>query len=289
MFGYVTPCKMELKIKEYEKIKAYYCGLCKAIKDNFGNLPRLALNYDISFLSIFLDSLEKEKNQYIKKPCILHPFKKRLFIINNAALYYAAFLNVTLVYYNLLDNIKDDNSIKSQLSAKLLKNYFKKIPSQFKYIQQIIIDGLKKHYSIENNYENINNLDELSHPFGELTGNIIMAYNKNASYKEPLYHIGYNLGKWIYIMDAFDDLENDMKKNEFNALNNILNKDNLPYSEFKHKIKDRVDFILVSYSRECAETLKYLPLKKNKGIIYNIFHFGLLEKMEIIFSKMEVD
>jgi hypothetical protein len=50
MFGYVTPCKMELKIKDFEKFKAYYCGLCRTIKKNFGNLPRLALNYDMAFL-----------------------------------------------------------------------------------------------------------------------------------------------------------------------------------------------------------------------------------------------
>ena len=72
MFGYITPCKMELKIKDYEKIKAYYCGLCRNIKYDFGNLPRITLNYDTTFLAIFLDAFSKDKEKYIKKNCIFN-------------------------------------------------------------------------------------------------------------------------------------------------------------------------------------------------------------------------
>src|SRR3712207_3590877 len=83
MFGYVFPNKMELKIKDYEKFKAYYCGLCLSIKKNFGNLPRISLNYDMTFLAILLDSLNNTKINCLKGSCIAHPMKNRLFIINN--------------------------------------------------------------------------------------------------------------------------------------------------------------------------------------------------------------
>lgn len=62
MFGYVFPCKMELKIKDYEKFKSYYCGLCLSLKNNFGNLPRLSLNYDMTFLSILLDDYNDDNS-----------------------------------------------------------------------------------------------------------------------------------------------------------------------------------------------------------------------------------
>ena len=91
MFGYVFPYKMELKIKDYEKFKAYYCGLCLSLKNNFGNLPRLSLNYDMTFLAILLDSLDKTKTHYNNHTCIVHPIKKRIFVVNNKALDYAAF------------------------------------------------------------------------------------------------------------------------------------------------------------------------------------------------------
>ena len=99
MFGYVTPCKMEMKIKDFEKFKAYYCGLCNSIKNTYGQLPRITLNYDMTFLAVLLDSLGDNKSNFTKFSCAIHPLKKRLMINNNLALDYAAFCNTTLAYY----------------------------------------------------------------------------------------------------------------------------------------------------------------------------------------------
>ena len=92
MFGYVTPYKMELKIKDYEMFKAYYCGLCISIKNNFSNLCRMTLNYDMTFLGMLLDSLECSKHKYVVTRCIAHPMKKKPKVIDNKALDYAAFV-----------------------------------------------------------------------------------------------------------------------------------------------------------------------------------------------------
>src|SRR5690242_13659370 len=127
MFGYVTPCKMELKIKDYEKFKSYYCGLCKSIKINIGNIPRAALNYDMTFLAILLDSLDNSKSIYTKQRCAIHPLRKKVILKDNDYLSYAAFCNVILSYYKLLDNINDDNSIKSKIFSLFFKNYLKKV------------------------------------------------------------------------------------------------------------------------------------------------------------------
>ena len=126
MFGYVTPCKMEMKIKDYEKFKAYYCGLCNSIKNNFGNVPRLTLNFDMTFLAILLDSLSENKYNFIKFKCFIHPLKKRIMINNNEAIDYAAFCNVTLAYYKLMDDVYDNKTIKSKVFSMFLKNYLSK-------------------------------------------------------------------------------------------------------------------------------------------------------------------
>lgn len=286
MFGYVIPCKMELKIKDYEKVKAYYCGLCRAIKYNFGNMPRITINYDMTFLAIFLDALDSHKNEYIHSNCILHPFKKRNFIVNNSPLEYASFINVILAYHKLLDDIDDDNSFKSKIFSVLLKGYLKKIPTQYIKTKDHIVKKLEKLYSLEKS-GNVENLDELSHPFGELTAHSILDYYNDEKYQENLYYLGYNLGKWIYIMDAFDDLEKDLNHNKFNGINAVLNKDNLPYNEFRESVESRINFILTSYARECSEILNSLPIEKNDEILYNIFNYGLLEKMDFVFKKEE--
>lgn len=283
MFGYVTPCKMELKIKDYEKFKAYYCGLCRSIKRNFGNVPRLALNYDMTFLAVLLDSLSDEKIKISKELCAVHPTKKRLILVDNSPLDYAAFCNVLLAYYKLLDDTYDDSSKLSKFYSAIFSTYLKKAPVKYKEVESQIENSLKELSILEKNFIN-SSLDELSHPFADLTGHILSSYNKNNV--ENLYWLGYNLGKWIYIIDAFDDLEKDMNSKKFNAVNNIFNTNNLPYSEFKTSIEDRVDFTLVSCAEACIKYLKALPIKKNHELLYNILQFGLMEKMDKVFGRL---
>lgn len=284
MFGYVTPYKMELKIKDYEKIKGYYCGLCKVLKDNYGNIIRISLNYDVVFMAIFLDAFNKDEPQYIKNNCILHPIKKRIFIINNDTLNYAASINIALTYYKILDDIKDENSFRGKSLSPILKRCLKKIPNKYQNVENMIANKLNELYDAESK-SNSSNLDELSHPFGELTALLLTSYVDKKDNYEKIYNLGYNLGRWIYIIDAFDDLEKDIKENKFNAINSVMNRENLPYSQLEGKIKDRINFVLTSYGRECAETLDTLPLYKNQDILYNIFTFGLLEKMDRVFLK----
>ena len=279
---------MELKIKDYEEIKAYYCGLCRSLKYNFGNLPRLTINYDMSFLAIFLDSFNGKQNNYIRKPCILHPIKRRIFVVENSSLEYAAFLNFILSYHKLLDDVTDDNSIKSKVFSSLLKPYFKKVPKNFINIERNISLYLDKLYKMEK-IGDIQNLDELSHPFGELTAYSILAFWNDKKCEENLYNLGYNLGKWIYIIDAYDDLENDLKSNKFNAIDATLNKNNMSYENLVELVEDRIDFVLTSYARECSETLRLLPVEKNYDILYNIFNFGMLEKMDHVFTKRRLE
>ena len=126
MFGYVTPLKPELKIREYEMFRGYYCGVCMHIKDTFGNLPRLTLNYDMAFLGLLLDALHNETPKIDFKRCMAHPLKKKPMIIDNKALEYTAAMNVSLVYYKLIDDVNDDKSIKSKLESTALSPYKRK-------------------------------------------------------------------------------------------------------------------------------------------------------------------
>jgi hypothetical protein len=283
MFGYVTPCKMELKMKDYEKFKTYYCGLCKSIKNNIGNIPRVTLNYDMTFLAILLDSLDSSKSVYTKQRCSIHPLKKKVILKDNDYISYAAFCNVILSYYKLLDNIYDDNSIKSRIFSLLFKRYLKKTPVDLKGHLIYIENTLDKLYKLESNPHG-KSIDHIAHPFSELTAFILSCY-KNVQHKNSLYWLGYNLGKWIYIIDAWDDLEKDMLNNKFNVINSCFNKDNLSYKEFSNTIESRVDFILGTCAAQCAFFLDKLPLKKNKELLYNILHYGLLEKMDKVFKR----
>lgn len=279
MFGYVTPLKPELKIKDYEKFKAYYCGLCLSLKKNYGNIPRLILNYDMTFLAVLLDSIDDKPCTLKQGRCIAHPLNKKHFIVKNTAVDYAAFCNISLVYYKLLDDAEDDKNTASKLKSILLKAYFNKFPKELKTNTNYIKESLLKLHKLENTNSRLS-IDELSHPFSDLTGFIISSYTKNENLKDILYNIGYNLGKWIYIIDAYDDLKNDMEKGKFNAINSSMNIDNLPYEDFSKTISPKISFILTLCGRNCFDYLNKLPMKTNVDILYNILQYGLLDKMK---------
>ena len=129
MFGYVKINKMDLTFREYEHYRGYYCGLCKCLKDNHGEISRLSLNYDITFLALILSAIYRPKSNVIEEGCITNPFKKKKKIINEIT-EYAASMNVLLAYYKLEDNIKDDNRQTYNINK-----------TKIKYIKESIITG----------------------------------------------------------------------------------------------------------------------------------------------------
>lgn len=285
MFGYVTPYIPELKVKDYEKFKAYYCGLCRSIKKNIGNLPRAALNYDMTFLAILLDSLLSNKISYKKVKCLVHPFKKKVMVEDTGPIKYAGFCNIVLSYYKLFDDIKDDSSIKSKFLYPVFKIYMNKLPCEFKPAVNYIKKSLENLSRFENNF-NHNSFDIICHPFSDLTAFILSNYADTTEENTTnLYWLGYNLGKWIYIIDALDDLKKDMSNNKFNPLNACFNNNHLCYDKFYSDIKNRADFLLGTCASQCLEFFSKLNVIKNKELLYNILQYGLLDKMDKVFKR----
>lgn len=291
MFGYVTPLKPELKIREYESFKSYYCGICMHIKDGFGNIPRMSLNYDMTFLGLLLDGLHKEERSFKIQRCIAHPLKKKPMIVNNKALAYAAAMNVSLVYYKLLDDVADDRSMKSKVSSIILSPYKSKFNRNVTIINDIIEENLKKlsYLEVEKRFSSI---DEIAHPFSEIVGKILNLYPEefegdSEEIRGNLYELGYSLGKWIYIIDALDDLKEDMEKNKFNPINYLYNTNNKTYEELMGEIRDRMEFTIFNCGYTCRNALEKLPIKRNKEILENIISLGMMDKYTKITNKCE--
>ena len=291
MFGYVTPLKPELKIREYESFKSYYCGICMHIKDGFGNIPRMSLNYDMTFLGLLLDGLHKEERSFKIQRCIAHPLKKKPMIVNNKALAYAAAMNVSLVYYKLLDDVADDRSMKSKVSSIILSPYKSKFNRNVTIINDIIEENLKKlsYFEVEKRFSSI---DEIAHPFSEIVGKILNLYPEefegdSEEIRGNLYELGYSLGKWIYIIDALDDLKEDMEKNKFNPINYLYNTNNKTYEELMGEIRDRMEFTIFNCGYTCRNALEKLPIKRNKEILENIISLGMMDKYTKITNECE--
>lgn len=293
MFGYVTPLKAEMKVKNYERFKCYYCGLCYHIKKIFGNLPRTFLNYDMTFLGLLLDGLSNKELEIKKHRCMLHPSVKKIIITDNEALSYAAAINISLVYYKFIDDINDDNNLKSRFKATLLYPYQKKFSHSIVEINVKINSYLNELSLLEIN-KNFTSIDEICDPFSKLVAIVLKEYpfklkDDCSQLREILYQLGYSIGKWIYLIDALDDLKSDMEKNKFNPINHLYNKNNLDYNEFIDSIKDRIEFTILNCGYTCINNLKKLNLTRNKDIIFNIIELGLMDKyLKIIENKDKI-
>lgn len=293
MFGYITPFKAELKVREYNEFKAYYCGLCFSIKKQFGNIPRMLLNYDMTFLALFLDGLTEEQYNVNKKRCVSHLSNKKPVVTNNKAIDYAANMNVALAYYKFLDDVADDKTISSKFKSMFLSTYKKKFNPSILEINKIVEENLITLYNLEKNKQ-FNSIDEICDPFSVIVGKILELYpqkifNDSAAKRDILYSFGYTLGKWIYLVDALDDLEKDIKNNKFNPINCIFNKDNLNYQELLEITKDKIEFSILNCASNCRTLLEQLEIKKHQGILTNIISLGMMDKYNRIINKGSVN
>ena len=272
MFGYVRINKMDLTFRKFDYYKGYYCGLCKYLKENHGEVSRLSLNYDITFLILILTALYKLDSDITYERCIANPLKKKMRIVNEIT-EYAASMNILLSYYKLEDNLYDDNGIKDKLAYELykgkLKKAYEKYPQKAEYIKQQLgnLRELEKQES--------KSIDKVSNTFGNLMGEIFV-YKKD-EYEQNLRNIGFNLGKYIYILDAYEDLEEDNKKGRYNPF--------MDYIDKKEELKNKVDRLISMSLGMATKNIEQLNLEFNKSIIDNIIYSGVYLRYKSILEK----
>lgn len=272
MFGYVRINKMDLTFREFENYKGYYCGLCKYLKENHGEISRLGLNYDITFLILILSSIYKPKTSIFEEVCIVSPFKKKKKIVNEIT-EYAASMNILLTYYKLEDNLLDDKGIKDILSYNIYKNKLKLAHKKYPDKSNIIKEQMKVLKDLEK--EKNCNIDRVSNTFGEIMGEIF-SY-KQDEYEEDLRRIGFNIGKYIYILDAYEDLDEDYKKSRYNPF--------IEYINNREELKLKVDKLISISLGLLASSIDNLNLKLNRGIVENIVYSGVYLRYKNILEK----
>lgn len=280
MFGYVTVHKDELLVKEFNQYKAVYCGLCKRLGKEYGILSRFILSYDCTFYALLLLSLNGECPGYEKKMCRCNPLKKCTYIKNGEeALSKASALSVISVYFKLVDNISDSKGIK-KLVFKMLKPFAKRWSNKAKKKYSYIFDAVKTmsdgQFEVENNPDF--HLDMCADPTAKMLSTVLSYEGRDENEKLVLSNLGYHLGRWIYLMDAVDDFEDDKKKGNFNPFSAYKDKENL--NEYFNQVLN-FDLAQAYNSWELLSTELYW------GIIENILLKGLAWKQKSVVFKEE--
>ena len=275
----------------------YYCGVCKSIGRNFGQLSRFGLVYETAVLAMILDMvcINVTKPKIINKSCIAHPLKKVKAIENNDCIDYAAAVNVFLFYFKLQDSWQDDKNVLSAAGQKALKRGFKIAAKQYPMAADSVYFSLRELTKLEKN--NCKSIDEACEPFAKMMSYIFKWLDSDIFASSPikldlLGKIGYNVGKWIYLIDAVFDIEDDKKSKNYNVL---INSQNGNADVIAEDVKAVLNLCLANCAEAYQELLAIIERETDsnnihyinaKGVIDNLFYIGMRNITETKAGKM---
>jgi len=272
LFGYIIINKPELKIREYEMYRAYYCGLCKVLKEEYGFFGRISLSYDMTFLALLLDALYEPENNISCERCIVHPVAKHK-VCTNKFSKYAADMNIMLSYHKCKDDWNDERSLIKGAYAKLLERKMSGKDVTYSNKNEAVAALLKELSEKEEAGEA--DIDVMSGIFGRVLGTVF-SYTDD-EWADELYRIGFYLGKFVYICDAYEDLEEDLKKNNYNPFKTA--------GLDGKALDENVRRMLTMMMAECCREFEVLPIIKNAEILRNILYSGVWSRYEIVRKK----
>ena len=273
MFGYViTNCKT-LSEDDRARFKAMYCGMCKTLHSRYGNLSRFTLSYDMTFLALVLSALYEPDETAGRKKCLPHPFKPHDYIVH-PFMDYAVDMNIALAYHKCADNWQDDHSLASAAFMKALSGAYRKVqalhPDKCRAIEEWM-DAIRVFEA--------SGREEIDPPMN-LTGHMLgtLFQYGDSFWQGQLYRMGEGLGRFIYFMDAYDDLKKDVRKKKYNPLKSMMQQEN-----FEQICKDGMTMMIA----DSADAFEQLPVVRDADLIRNILYSGVWAKYGYIQTHKE--
>ena len=299
----------ELKVREYEVFRAYYCGVCRSMAERRMQLPRVALSNDTVFLAILLSSAYGLKTEFTRFRCVVHPGRKRGLVRRHEALDYAADVNILLSWYKALDDLHDRARLKGIGGALATRRACRAVERRWANDPRLadkpeeIRDRLRALQRLEK--EQCDVPDAASEPFARLTACLFRwrpRENAVCREKDPanpdatgdmtrsLDWLGYNIGKWIYLADAWQDMAQDAAAGRYNPILRAAEKaaasggqnGDVPerIMQARDVMRERIRFLMTSCLEQASSALALLPAGPGQGILENVLYLGLRKKME---------
>ena len=262
MFGYIRPLECELKVREQAEYRGYYCGLCKSIGARYGQLERLSLSYDCAFLAALLSAISGGAG-FSRGNCGPRCYRGKRAIANaSPALDYAADVNVLLAWYQAADDAADDRSAKALAARLAFSRAFRKAAKRHPELDRAIRENTERLHVLERAHTA--STDEPSDTFGKtLSAVILHAPMLPQSERQAAEWMFYNLGRWIYLIDAWDDREKDEKSGGYNPF--VLGK----------KSAEDAEFLLNITQSEAEKGYNLISFASPSGLMDNIMRLGL--------------
>ena len=273
MFGYIQPNKDELRFREYNEYRAYYCGLCKCIGQEYGEPMKLTLSYDCAFIALLLTGIAGVESTR-KCRCVYKPLSRaRMAAVQDEYLRFAADADIILAYCKLDDNWRDDKNPAAAAGKAAMKKAVQKAMDRSPQLYKAIYEGIEELALLEQ--ANTPELDAPADAFARMMKNLALAAPVASPQNHlALGHMLYHLGRWVYLADAWEDREKDAKKGSYN-----------PFIA-SGADKERAEFLLNCSLNEAINAYELLDIKAHESLLDNIIKDGCpLKNSEVLGGK----
>ncbi len=292
MFGYIRPQKSELLVKDYDAYRAVYCSLCRQLGKSYGFCASLILSYDSTFYAILAMSIRGECNSYKKGRCKVNPTKRCDYCSSKSkSLEDAAALSIAAFYYKLEDDRRDEGFFK-RLAVRLVKPFAKRwrkkmIKYGYSDFDLLFSDMLKNQLEAER--EPDCSVDRAAQPSAKALSQAARILSDDENQRRVLESFGYYLGKWIYLMDAADDLEDDLKRGGFNPFIKHLSLDGGSSEGLDAAVYEGINEIINENAFMLLSSFNLIELMGNRRILENIVTLGVgsMQKAVLFDKKAE--
>lgn len=279
MYGYVVPVKAELNQADFSLYRAFYCGICMSTSKMFGQWPRFTTNYDMVFLSVLLHDYEQCDVEFKNCGCICNP-KKKTVVCRNALFDKLVAVNILLSYCKANDDVLDGGGPKKRLARRMLKKHYKKAAALLPEADEIIRSEYERLRAFEQ--ANTAGLDRVADCFGSMMERLGVCLTGTAD--EKLKKLLYNVGKFVYLADALDDIGEDHKHKRYNPLL-------AAYGGYKSRTqfiednREALTFLLAGTVNRAIECFNGLTFTGASDLLRNIVHKGLRSKCEELLAS----
>ncbi|MEG2165695.1 MAG: DUF5685 family protein [Ruthenibacterium sp.] len=278
MFGYVLPLKPELKVREWYAYRAYYCGLCKELKREYGFVARLLLNYDLVLLAMLADSLADVQSTACAERCIANPLSKQPVCQTSGGLALAADCLVLTAYYKVADDVADEHFFH-KLPALMLRPFLarmrRKAAAHRPQADAVLAQQTAAQAAVEESKSQ--NADAAADATAQMTAALFCCAGTQDAERRILARLGLFVGKIIYYLDAAEDYEKDAARGAYNVF--VLQ------GKSKADAVQQAQILCRMCAGEASLCYNLLELHQNRPLLDNIFFLGVPHSISLAGQK----
>ena len=271
VFGYISVNPTKLTEEEKKRYRAFYCGLCHTLGEHYGSAGRATLSNDMTFLSLLLNALYEPTETVLNERCTLHPARQHMAVLHEGT-NYAADMNILLAYHKCEDDVSDEASMRGRVGKRALKKAYEQVKKTWPRQAETVAKCLSEIARIEN--KESEDLDALTRLSGRMLGECFVW--REDAFAPYLRNLGGALGKFVYLMDAYEDYDHDLKHRQFNPLKSLHAQDDY---------EERMEEILTMEMAACVRAYDDLPIEQDDALIRNILYSGVWGRYAAIQKK----